>query len=123
MSRGTWDAVVVGAGPNGLTAAITLARAGLSVLVMEASEEPGGGARTLPLTLPGFLHDICSAIHPLAAASSAFRSMPLDRYGLKWVHPEAPLAHPLDGRRAVLLQRAVESTAQSLGPDAHAYGR
>src|SRR5690242_19816397 len=123
MRRRTWDAVVVGSGPNGLTAAITLARAGLSVLVLEASDEAGGGARTLPLTLPGFLHDICSAIHPLAVSSAVFRDMPLEANGLEWVHPDAPLAHPLDGGRAVLLERSVESTARALGPDVRAYTR
>ncbi|MCW5983328.1 MAG: NAD(P)/FAD-dependent oxidoreductase [Bryobacteraceae bacterium] len=117
----TWDAVVVGSGPNGLTAAVTLARAGQTVLVIEGRQEIGGGARTLELTLPGFLHDVCSAIHPLAVTSPALRRMPLDRHGLAWVHPAAPLAHPLEGGRAVLLERSVAATAERLGRDAAAY--
>jgi phytoene dehydrogenase-like protein len=115
------DAIVVGAGPNGLAAAITLARAGRSVRVLEAAPTPGGGARSAELTLPGFVHDICSAIHPLAAASPFFRQLPLDAHGLEWVHPEAPLAHPMEDGTAALLERGVEATAQGLGPDAEAY--
>jgi len=113
----TWDFIVIGAGPNGLTAAMVLARAGRSVLVLEAAEEIGGGARTVALTQTGFLHDICSAIHPLAVASPALRRLPVD-----WVHPDAPLAHPLDGGRAVMLERSLAATAKALGPDAEAYG-
>src|SRR6516225_4312045 len=90
------DAIVVGAGPNGLAAAISLAQAGRSVLVYEASEVIGGGSRTRELTLPGFRHDVCSAIHPLAVASPFFRSLPLERYGVEWIYPPAALAHPLD---------------------------
>jgi phytoene dehydrogenase-like protein len=101
-----YDAVIVGAGPNGLAAAITLARLGRSVLVLEARDTIGGGTRTKELTLPGFWHDVCSAIHPLGVSSSFFRSLPLADYGLEWVHPEAPLAHPLDGGRAVFLERS-----------------
>src|SRR5947208_7201776 len=89
------DAAVVGAGPNGLAAAIALARAGLSVAVFEANGTIGGGARSAELTLPGFVHDVCSAIHPMAAGSPFFRELPLERYGLQWLHPELPLAHPL----------------------------
>src|SRR5579864_4180169 len=101
--RQPYDAVVVGAGPNGLAAAITLARAGCSVIVYEAKDSVGGGSRTQELTLPGFAHDVCSAIHPYAVASPFFRSIPLERYGVEWVHAPAPLAHPLpDGRAAVL---------------------
>ncbi len=118
------DAVVVGAGPNGLTAAVELARRGLSVEIFEARETVGGGARTEELTLPGFRHDPCSAAHPLAAGSPAFRTMPLDRYGLSWVHPELPMAHPLPDGRAVVLARSVGETSASLGPrDAVAYRR
>src|SRR5947207_7427276 len=91
-----YDAIIVGAGPNGLAAAITLARAGRSVKVFEAHETIGGGCRSQALTLPGFVHDVCSAIYPFASASVFFRSLPLERYGLQWVHPAAPLAHPLD---------------------------
>ena len=119
----TWDAIVVGSGPNGLSAAASIAKAGYSVLVIEAAEEIGGGVRTLPLTLPGFLHDVCSAIHPLAIGSPAFTAMPLAQYGLDWVHPEIPLAHPLDGGRAVTLERSLNSTATNLGQDADTYHR
>src|SRR5208283_4855107 len=96
---------VIGAGPNGLAAAIVLAQAGLQVDVFEAEPEPGGAARTLPLTLPGFLHDFGSAVHPMAAGSPFFGSLPLHNYGLEWIHSPAPLAHPLDDGTAVLLQR------------------
>ncbi|MDT0344023.1 phytoene desaturase family protein [Streptomyces litchfieldiae] len=118
------DAVVVGAGPNGLTAAAELARRGMSVEVFEARDTVGGGARTEELTLPGFRHDPCSAAHPMGAGSPAFRSMPLERYGLTWVHAELPLAHPFpDGTAAVLARSAGESAA-SLGPrDAGTYRR
>ena len=116
-----YDAVVVGAGPNGLAAAITLARAGRSVLVQEAKDTIGGGARTKELTLPGFLHDVCSAVHPLGAASPFMRSLPLEEFGLEWVHSDAPLAHPLEGGRAVFLERSLEATADALGRDGPAY--
>ncbi len=109
------DAVVVGAGPNGLAAAITLARTGRSVVVFEAAPTPGGGARSAELTLPGFVHDPCSAIHPTAIASPFFRSLALERHGLAWIHPDAPAAHPLDGGRAALLERSVTDTGAGLG--------
>ncbi|HVF99368.1 MAG TPA: FAD-dependent oxidoreductase, partial [Chloroflexia bacterium] len=96
MAKGAaYDAVVVGSGPNGLAAAITMSRAGKSVLLIEAEETIGGGTRSAELTLPGFTHDVCSAIHPLAIASPLFRSLPLEEHGLEWIHPLAPLAHPL----------------------------
>jgi phytoene dehydrogenase-like protein len=117
----TPDAVVVGSGPNGLAAAITLAREGRSVLVLEAAETVGGGTRTLELTRPGFLHDICSTIVPLAQASPFFRQLPLEDHGLRLVHPDAPLAHPLDDGTAVMLDRSVDETAAGLGPDADEY--
>ena len=98
-------AMVVGSGPNGLAAAIALAQAGLRVDVYEAEAEAGGAARTLPLTLPGFLHDFGSAVHPMAVGSPFFKSLPLEKYGLEWVHGEAPLAHPLDDGTAVVLER------------------
>jgi phytoene dehydrogenase-like protein len=115
MSRQTrYDAIVVGAGPNGLAAAITLAQAGRSVVVYEASETIGGGSRTKELTLPGFRHDVCSAIHPLGVGSPFFRTLPLDRYGLEWIYPPAPLAHPLDDGAAVL-ERSLGAMEASLG--------
>ncbi len=120
-STGSNDAVVVGAGPNGLVAAITLASAGWNTTVLEASPRPGGGTRSEELTLPGVIHDVCSAIHPLGLASPALRSLPLDEHGLEWVHPDVPLAHPLDDGRVALLHRSIERTAAALGPDASAY--
>lgn len=119
----SYDAVVVGAGPNGLAAAVTLAEAGRSVLVLEAGPIPGGGARSAELTLPGFVHDICSSVHPLGVTSPAFRRMALERYGLQWVQPPAAVAHPLDGGRAALLERSVRATAALLGRDGPTYRR
>ncbi|MFD9035227.1 phytoene desaturase family protein [Streptomyces sp. NPDC059567] len=118
------DAVVVGAGPNGLTAAVELARRGFSVAVFEAGSTVGGGARTEELTLPGFLHDPCSAVHPLGFGSPVFKTMPLDRYGLEWLHPRLPMAHPWDDGTAAVLSRSVAETAASFGPrDAGTYRR
>lgn len=117
------DAVVVGAGPNGLSAAITLAAAGLEVHVYEAAPTIGGGARTAELTLPGFRNDVCSAVHPLAIGSPALRALPLERYGLEWVHPSLPLAHPFPDGSAALLAHDVAESAASLGRDAGAYTR
>ena len=122
-NRGAYEAVVVGAGPNGLAAAVELARAGRSVAVLEAEETVGGGTRSAELTLPGFVHDLGSAIHPLGYASPFFRSLPLEEHGLEWVHPPAPLAHPFDDDTAAVLERSVEETAAALGPDARAYER
>ena len=118
-----YDAVVVGSGPNGLAAAITMARAGRSVLVLEAREAIGGGCRSAELTLPGFVHDVCSAIHPLGLGSPFFKTLPLGDHGLEWIHPPAPVAHPLDDGTAVVIERSVEETAAGLGPDAAAYRR
>jgi phytoene dehydrogenase-like protein len=115
--------VVVGSGPNGLAAAITLARAGRSVLVIEAAPTIGGGARTAELTLPGFLHDVCSAVHPFALASPFLRTLPLAEHGLELIQPPAPLAHPLDGGAAAVLERSIAETGRSLGVDARAYAR
>jgi phytoene dehydrogenase-like protein len=115
------DAVVVGSGPNGLAAAITLARAGCSVLVCEANSTIGGGARSAELTLPGFLHDVCSAVHPLAAGSPFFKALPLERFGLEWIQPDIPLAHPLDDGSAACLHRDVDLTADRLSGDSQMY--
>lgn len=116
-----YDAVVVGAGPNGLAAAITLARAGRSVIVFEARETVGGGCRSAELTLPGFVHDVCSAIHPMARASRFFRSLPLESYGLEWIQPPAALAHPLGDGSVALLEHSIEDTGATLGGDAARY--
>ena len=109
-----FDAVVVGAGPNGLTAAVRMAEAGCSVLVLEANETVGGGTRSGEYTLPGFVHDHCSAVHPMAAGSPYFSTLPLDRFGLEWIHPPLPLAHPFDGGDAAVLFRSLDQTADSL---------
>ena len=114
MSTSPRDAVVVGSGPNGLAAAIVLAQAGRGVTLYEASDTPGGGMRTGELTLPGFHHDLCSAIHPLGFASPFFRGLNLDAHGVRWIHPEAPLAHPLDDGSAIVLERSLSETAATL---------
>lgn len=116
MSEYAYDAIIIGSGPNGLAAGITLAREGLRVLILEARDTPGGGMRTAELTLPGFLHDVCSAVHPMAMLSPFLRSLPLAKFGLEWVHPDILLAHPLDGGRAAAMWRSVEETAAHL-PD------
>ena len=123
MSSSAPDAVVVGAGPNGLAAAITIARAGRSVVVYEAAPTAGGGARSAELTLPGFSHDPCSAIHPTALASPFLRSLDLPRLGVEWVHSPSPLAHPLDGGRAAVLELSVGETGAGLGDDGRAWRR
>ncbi|MCG8468304.1 MAG: NAD(P)/FAD-dependent oxidoreductase, partial [Gemmatimonadetes bacterium] len=115
------DAVVVGSGPNGLAAAITLAAHGLRVRVLEAADRPGGGLATDELTRPGFRHDVCSAIHPMGVGSPLFRALPLEAHGLTWIHPEAPLAHPLDDQPPAVLERSIDRTAAGLAPDVDAY--
>ena len=115
------DAVVVGSGPNGLAAAITLAERGLDVHVIEAADEIGGGCRTAELTKPGFRHDICSAAMPFGLSSPFFRRFDPGAHGVEFVSPPAPLAHPLDDQDAILLERSVEETAANLGPDARSY--
>jgi phytoene dehydrogenase-like protein len=123
FSRRQYDAVVVGSGPNGLAAAITFARAGRSVLVVEGQDTIGGGTRSAELTLPGIIHDVCSAVHPLGVSSAFFRTLPLADHGLKWIQPPAPLVHPLDDGSAVIVERSVEATAANLGLDSQRYAR
>ena len=113
--------MVIGAGPNGLAAAIKVAQEGRSVLVLEAADTPGGGCRTKELTWPGFRHDVCSAIHPLGYGSPFFQTLGLEKHGLEWIHPEAALAHPFDDGPPALLYQSVEATAATLGRDAVNY--
>lgn len=119
----SYDAIVIGSGPNGLAAAIALAQAGRKVLVREAAETIGGGTRSMELTLPGFTHDACSAVHPLAIGAPFLRTLPLEAHGLEWIHPPAPLAHPFDDGTAALLERDIEATGETLGEDAAAYDK
>src|SRR5215216_6147042 len=116
-----YDAIIVGSGPNGLAAAITLAREGCSVLVIEANSRIGGGARSAELTLPGFIHDMCSAVHPLTAGSAFFSTLPLAQHGLEFIHSSIALAHPFDDGTAAILDRSVHTTSESLGRDSAAY--
>jgi phytoene dehydrogenase-like protein len=116
-------AVVVGSGPNGLAAAIALAREGVAVRVIEADDDIGGGTRSAELTLPGFTHDVCSAVHPMGILSPFFRQLPLEDHGLVWLVPPASVAHPLDDGDAVMLYRSLARTAEGLGADARAYAR
>ena len=118
-----YDVVIIGSGPNGLSAGIFLAQKGLKVLILEAAETVGGGTRTAELTLPGFHHDICSAVHPMGVLSPYFQQLKLEEYGLEWVYPDVSVAHPLDGEEAVILSKSVEETALNLGRDGNAYKR
>ncbi|MEJ7740581.1 MAG: NAD(P)/FAD-dependent oxidoreductase [Chitinophagaceae bacterium] len=121
--KSDFDAIIVGSGPNGLAAAITLQQAGLSVLILEAKPTIGGGLRSAALTLPGYMHDICSAVHPLAAGSPFFKTLPLDQHGLRYIYPPVAAAHPLDRGRAAVLTGSVQQTAEVLGKDQQAYRR
>src|SRR3954447_10068072 len=115
------DAVVVGAGPNGLAAAVALARAGRSVTVLEGADTIGGGTRTAELTVPGLRHDVCSAVHPFAVSSPFLASLPLAEHGLAWRHAEVDLAHPLDDGRGGVMIRSLDDTCAGLGPDGRAW--
>lgn len=121
--RSVFDVAVIGSGPNGLAAAIVAARRGLSTIVFEAADAIGGGLRSAELTLPGFTHDVCSAVHPMAVASPFFRELPLAEHGLEWITPPAAVAHPLDDGSAAVLYRDVEQTAAALGADQRRYRR
>jgi phytoene dehydrogenase-like protein len=121
MTSTQYDAIVVGSGPNGLAAAIALQQRGLSVLLLEGKETIGGGLRTAELTLPGFQHDVCSAIHPMAMASPFMKTLPLREHGLEWIIPSVAAAHPFDGGTAAALRGTVQDTAALLGKDAEAY--
>jgi phytoene dehydrogenase-like protein len=116
-----FDAVVIGSGPNGLSAAIRLQQEGIQTLLLEAKDTIGGGTRTKELTLPGFRHDVCSAIHPMALASPFFKTLPLKKFGLEWIHPEVLAAHPFDDGTAPALYHSMEKTADQLGIDRDAY--
>lgn len=116
-----FDAIVVGSGPNGLSAAVALAQNGIKVKVIEAKDSIGGGTRTKELTKPGFLHDVCSAIHPTAAGSPYFNTLGLDKYGLEWIHPEYPVSHPFDNGESVLISKSFDDTLERLGKDAKNY--
>ena len=123
LGKQQYDAIVVGSGPNGLATAITLQQAGLSVLVVEGKKTIGGGMRSEELTLPGFLHDVCSAIHPMAASSPFFRTLPLERHGLQFINSPILLAHPFDDGTAALFHQSLDVTAQALSEDRHSYGK
>ena len=119
----SYDVVIIGSGPNGLSAGIYLARKGLRVLIVEAASTAGGGTRTAALTLDGFQHDVCSAVHPAGYLSPYFQELALEKYGLEWIFPEASVAHPLDNEQAVLLTKSIAETAANLGLDSKSYKR
>ena len=116
--KNDYDSIIIGSGPNGLAAAIELARNGQKVLVIEAAKSIGGGTRTAELTLPNFHHDYCSAVHPMGVLSPYLKTLPLDKYGLEWIYPKASVAHPLDDEPAIILNKSLEETAANLGVDA-----
>src|SRR5688572_24911814 len=117
------DAIVVGAGPNGLAAAIAIAQTGRKVVVFESAETIGGGCRSAELTWPGFIHDVCSAVHPFAVASPFFRTLPLAAHSLEWIYPPVMLAHPLDDGTAACVYHSLERTVEGLGDEGAAYRR
>ena len=117
----SYDAVIVGSGPNGLSAGITLAQAGKKVLLLEAQNQIGGGTRSAELTLPGFVHDVCSAIHPLAMASPFFAKLRLENFGLEWIEPELPVVHPMPDGSAAALDRDLLQTVRAFGEDGERY--
>ncbi|MCL4143004.1 UNVERIFIED_CONTAM: hypothetical protein GTU68_060005, partial [Idotea baltica] len=117
----SFDAIIIGSGPNGLSAGIELARNGAKVLILEGADEIGGGMRTAALTLPDYAHDFCSAVHPTGILSPYWRKLPLEKYGLKWIYPEASIAHPLDNEAAIILTQSIDETADNLGIDAKAW--
>src|SRR5580692_2471265 len=121
--RCDFDAIVIGSGPNGLAAAIQMQQKGLSVLLIEGKETIGGGMRSAELTLPGFTHDICSAIHPLASGSPFFQTLPLQQFGLNFIYPKYAAAHPFDDGSSSLLQSAISDTALTLAEDQYAYSK
>src|SRR5438477_4534926 len=121
VNKTDYDAIVVGSGPNGLAAAITLQQSGHSVLLLEAKETIGGGLRSAELTLPGFMHDVCSAVHPMAASSPFFKTLPLQQYGLEFISPPFAAAHPFDDGTAAVLHHSLERTAAELDDDANSY--
>jgi phytoene dehydrogenase-like protein len=121
LEKTEYDAVVVGSGPNGLAAAILLQQHGLSVLLLEGKDKIGGGLRTEELTLPGYLHDVCSAVHPMAASSPFFKTLPLEQFGLEYIYPEIAAAHPFDNGTAAVLKNSITETAKLLGTDEKAY--
>lgn len=119
----SYDVVIIGSGPNGLSSGIVLAEKGLKVLIVEGATTLGGGTRTAELTLPGFRHDVCSAVHPMGYLSPYFKTLPLEKFGLEWIFPEASVAHPLDKESAVILSRSITETALNLGIDAKKYAK
>src|SRR5271169_3367895 len=121
LERRDFDAIVVGSGPNGLAAAILMQQKGLSVLLIEGKETIGGGLRSAELTLPGFTHDICSAVHPLAVASPFFEQLPLSDHGLEYIYPKIAAAQPFDNGAAAIIKKSVEETAALLGADEQNY--